>query len=44
MDGILKLYNAIANNPDGIFNNVVCMNSRNESILTLVKNVIYKDK
>lgn len=44
MDGILKLYHAIANNPDGIFNNVVCMNSRNEGILTLVKNVIYKDK
>ena len=44
MNGILKLYNAIASNPDGIFNNVVCMNSRNEGILTLVKNVIYKDK
>jgi hypothetical protein len=43
MDGILKVYNAISSNPDGIFNNVVCMNSRNETILSLVKNVLTKD-
>ncbi|MBQ9214762.1 MAG: hypothetical protein IJ150_12615 [Bacteroidales bacterium] len=44
MDGILRIYNAISNNPDGIFNNVVCMNSRNETILALVNNVLSKDK
>lgn len=42
MDGVARMYGAISNNPDGIFNNVLCMNSRTETILDLVNKVIEK--
>jgi hypothetical protein len=42
MDGIFKLYPAIAANPDGIFNNLLLMNSRTDNILDLVNRTIEK--
>lgn len=42
LDGIFKIYPAIAVNPDGIFDNVNCMNSRNESIIGLVNGALAK--
>jgi hypothetical protein len=42
LDGVFKIYPAIAVNPDGIFDNVMCMNSRTESILDLVNSAIAK--
>ena len=42
LDGIFRIYPAIASNPDGIFDNVVCMNTRNESIIDLVNSALNK--
>ena len=44
IQGIARMYNAISQNPDGIFNNVLCMNSRNETILDLVKKTAQQSK
>jgi len=42
LDGIFRIYPAIASNPDGIFDNVTLMNSRNENIIDLVNNALNK--
>lgn len=42
LDGIFKIYPAIASNPDGIFDNVNLMNSREETIVDLVNNALNK--
>ncbi len=42
LDGIFKIYTAIAKNPDGIFDSVNLMNSRNETIIDLVNNALAK--
>ncbi len=42
LDGIFRIYPAIAANPDGIFDKVNLMNSRNETIIDLVNNALNK--